>query len=279
MRTGRLLAALLAALALLALAAGLAAWDWYPSLKALGRLRRERSEWERKIREHQGLSERLDFPDAREEGILNRTEAELLQALPPLEDGGVWRQACLRAVRQRALEEEIAAALFLSGAGEEPLEAAAADAAVLGSLRHWAASQSPAIGQGFALARDPGRFSWRAVLASPGSSRLHPGSRQGAVIAAAPLPGLLRFINRLAWDESRLEIVRLRLEPGRPLSRAWLVCRSSGLKGGAQPPRAALAPGWELQVDLESPLLLRRIDPLHAAASGRRELPAPDSPW
>lgn len=279
MRTRRLTGILAAAIPLLVLAAGLAAWDWYPSLKALGRMRRERSEWERKTREHQLLAARFEFPDAGEEELLNRAEAELLQALPLLEDGEAWPQACLRGVRQRAQEERLAAALFLPGPGEEALEAAAADAAALRSLRLWAASQSPAIGRGFALASDPGRFAWGGVLASPGASGWHAGSRQGAVIAAAPLPGLLRFLNRVAWDEARLEIVRLRLEPGRPLSRAWLVCRSSGLQGGARPAQAAPAPGWELQVDLESPLLLRRIDPLHAAASGRRELPAPGSPW
>ena len=60
MRTRRLTGILAAAIPLLVLAAGLAAWDWYPSLKALGRMRRERSEWERKTREHQLLAARFN---------------------------------------------------------------------------------------------------------------------------------------------------------------------------------------------------------------------------
>ena len=68
-------------------------------------------------------------------------------------------------------------------------------------------------------------------------------SRTLAVALAAPLPALLDFINHISWGEARLEIVRLHLEPGAALSRAWLICRGnylvrkpSALGGDKKPP-------------------------------------------
>lgn len=277
MKTWRLPGILLAGLAALALAGGFAVLDWLPTLKALGRLRRERSEWERRAGDYRAAAARFAFPDAGEEQILDGAEALLRQSLPALGDDGAWRAACARSSRRGAQTPGLAAALLLLGRDEEPLETATADADQSRSLRRWLAGQSAAIADGFALALAPARFPWSGLLAAGAPASLRPAGRLAALAAAAPLPALLRFINRVSWDETRLEIVRLCLEPGQPLSRAWLVCRGSGLaRAGPFAPGPAAE---ELLVDLDSPLLLRRVEPLPDAAARKIELPPEGSPW
>lgn len=277
MKTWKLPGLLLAGLASLALAGGVAVLDWLPTLKELGRLRRERSEWGRKAGDYRAAAVRFAFPDAGEEQILDGAEALLRRTLPALDDVGAWRAACVRSARRGAQMPEIAAALLLLGPGEKPFETVGTDADQSRSLSRWVEGQSAAIADGFALALAPARFPWSGLLAAGAPSPLRPAGRLAALAAAAPLPALLRFINRVSWDETRLEIVRLRLEPGQPLSRAWLVCRGSGL---ARAGPFALGPAAEeLLVDLDSPLLLRRVEPLPDAAAGKLELPPEGSPW
>ena len=102
----------------------------------------------------------------------------------------------------------------------------------------------------------------------------------------APLPVLLDFINHLSWGHARLEIVRLRLEPGTPLARAWMVCRGSfqvRLPIGPGPSAWNPAtPAADLLIDPDSPLLWQqgrtRVSPtavekseLPPASGGKRE--------
>jgi hypothetical protein len=129
----------------------------------------------------------------------------------------------------------------------------------------------------------PGRFLWHGVLSDlePRSGK-RLANRYVLIALAAPLPALLDFINHVSWGETRLEVIRLHLEPGNPLTMAWLVCRGSYLVRG---PSAWLvgdgrqAGEGELLVDPDSPLLLERIDPFLTPGVEKRELPPEGGPW
>jgi len=284
---GKLARSLLQALAALAVAAAFVALDWYPTVRDLGRLRRERGDWDRKIRNYGAKAVDLEFPDAAEEDLLAQMDSRAFQALPPVDDDAGWRAVALTGLQQRILLDGIPHARFLFGNMTDAPELGSAGPERGDPLRGWIGGQTVAIQEGFSRARDPGRFYWRGLLGGQPSPCGQPANRSVCVVAMAPLPALLGFINHVSWDESRLEIVRLHLEPDLPHSRAWLVCRISGWIRGGAPLPGGNGENEGLRIDLDSPLLLRRVEPPPPRGSERRDLPpAPSergstvgSPW
>ncbi len=286
MRVGRLVRSLLRVLAMLSALTAVAVLDWYPTLKDLGRLRRERGDLERTIRDYRAAAAAFRFPDAGEEALLAASEAELRRALPAAENDGAWAALALVDIegfvrRDRiphARSIPIAPVIPPGSRDERPGPAAPAGTDPLGS---WIRARAAGIAAGFAMAEDPGRFPWHGVFAGLEPRGGRPASRAVGLAAAAPLPGLLDFVNHVSWGETRLEIVRLYLEPGIPLSRAWMVCR--GVYRASRPSARPVAPsggeGEALLVDRDSPWLLRPVDPLFAPVTGMRELPPAGSPW
>lgn len=283
--SGRRLARfLLGSLGVIAALATFMVLDWYPTLKDLGRLRRERSDLERRIRDYRAAAAEFRFPDAGEEALLAATETELCRALPWVGNDDAWTALALVDIESFIRRDRIPHARpipiapgVLSGTpGTQPGPARPAGSSLQGS---WSGAGTSA---GFAMAADPGRFPWQGAFAG---LKLHcgqPAGRAVALVAAAPLPALLDFANHASWGETRLEIVRLRVEAGSPLPRAWLVCRGyyrvtgpSDWAVGSMPAGA----GLELLIDPFSPLLLQRVDPLFAPGVEKRELPPAGSPW
>ena len=70
MKAGTLARSLLRALAALCVLAAFVVLDWYPTVKDLGRLRRERSDWDRKIKDYGAMAGNLQFSDAEENTLL-----------------------------------------------------------------------------------------------------------------------------------------------------------------------------------------------------------------
>jgi hypothetical protein len=282
MKTGKLVRALLRALAVPAVLAVFVILDWYPTVKDLGRLRYERRDLERKIKSYGDIAGNFKFPDAAEDSLLADTEAELCRVLPLVENDDAWTAISIFDMQSRMRQGRVPYARFLfrwqiDGLGLETAAAASSD-----SLTHWIGEQFGGIQEGFSMVHDPGNFPWRDVLIRKESCRCRLASRPICVAALAPLPVLLGLINRLSWGEARLEIVRLRLEPGVPLAKAWLVCR--GNYRVTAPSRWLVKMEHEkdagiLLVDSDSPLLLQKVDPLLAPRIEKRDLPPAGSPW
>jgi len=273
MRTGKLARALILALAVLAVLAAVAALDWYPTVKQLGILRRQRGDLELKSREYRVMAARFNFPGEAEKAILAHAEAELLRALPIVESENAWLVLAQNELLQR--EKGLANLVHLFKEAEK-----------IGpgrpGLTAWLNSQAEEIRQGFQAA-DP----WKHY---PGSGVFPPMPSGGGKLACRPLgialdaslPVLLNFINRISWGRTRLEIVRLQVELGLPVSRAWLVCRGSYLAPEPSPWLINLEQGERgipLLIDSDSPLLWQKADPLFAPAVEKRELPPAKSPW
>lgn len=273
MKAGRMARAALRVLAVLAALAAFAVLDWYPTVKNLGRLRREQSDMERKIRDHGAAAASFEFPDEKENSLLAAADAELLRALPLVENDGAWLGAAQAELLKR--EKGLAKTIQVFDAAE-----------MLGpgqpGLTGWLGLQGQEIRQGFQAADPRQRYPWRGIFPPmpPGAGK--PACRPLGIAINFPLPESLAFINRVSWGGTRLEIVRLRLEPGLPVSRTWLVCRGSfrvpelsawlvntGKGGGEE----------KLLIDPDSPLLLQRIDPTLAPRVEKRELPPEGSPW
>jgi hypothetical protein len=276
---GKLARFLIHTLAALSVTAAFAILDWYPTVKDLGRLRRERGDWERKIRDYGAMAAELEFPDAAENELLGQMDFRVHQTLPPVDDDAGWKAVALTSLQQRVFLDGIPHARLLFGHMTDAPELGSAGPGGGDPLVGWIGRQFVAIQEGFLQACDPERLYWRGLLGGLPSLHGQPANRPVCVVAMAPLPALLGFINHVSWDESRLEIVRLHLEPDIPHSRAWMVCRITGwMRNGA------LTPGEKgesegLRVDQDSPLLLRRVEPLHPRDSGKRDLPEDGSPW
>ena len=275
----KLARSLIHALVVLSIAAAFVVLDWYPTVRDLGRLRRERGDWERKIRNYGAMATALDSPDAAENERLAQRDFRVLQALPQVDDDAGWKAVVLTRLQQRVLLDGIPHARFLFGNMIDAPDLGSAGPGRGDPLAGWIGSQNVAIQEGFSRACDPERFYWRGLLGGqPSLHGLH-ANRSICVVAMAPLPALLRFINHVSWDESRLEIVRLHLEPDLPNSRAWLVCRITGwMRNGALFPWEK-GEGEGLRIDLDSPLLLRKVEPPPAPGIEKRELPPVGSPW
>jgi hypothetical protein len=238
--------------------------DWLPVVKALGGLRREQSDLKRKIKEYNVMAAHFIFPDAEERTLIAGSHAELRWALPQTETDAAWLDMALRALASQTGEGHVTRMLSLASPDPDsaPAEPEAQDGKA-DDLGSWLGEQRQDILRNFRSAADPGRFPWRFLLADPGNLKgQEAASRPLLVALAAPLSSLLDFINRISRGEARLEIVRLHLEPGAALSRAWLICRGNYLvrkpslwtvKGV---PKNA---GGDLLIDPDSPMLWQKV--------------------
>lgn len=284
--------ALLWAMAALAVLAAFAVLDWYPTVRELGRQRRQRGDLAAKMKNYAAMAAGFVFADAGEESLFRRGAKQLRRSLPPVDDDAAWAAIALLEIQARVAEDGIAHARVLFSPQAQGTEIGTPAPGRPDLLADWLFSrQAVDMGKGFAAAADADGYPWHGVLSgleTRGGER--PASRALGVALAAPLPALLNFINHVSWGAARLEIVRLRFEPGIPLSRAWLVCRGSFLtrKPSSAALKIDLGKGDEsFLVDPDSPLLLQRIDPLLAPRFGKRELPpapsmrgdAAGSPW
>lgn len=251
--------------------------DWLPTVRELGGLRRDQSDLKRKIKEHSAMSERFTFPDAEERALIARSGVELQRALPKVETDAVWLDTVLRALTRQVGEDHVIEALFLTS--PDPDSAPGEPAAQNGKtddLGSWLVEQRREILRNFHSETDHGRFPWRFLFADLGNLKGQgPASRPLVLALAAPLPALLNFINRISWRESRLEIVRLHLEPGAVLSRAWMILRGDYLVRGPSPwvmPEVTRNDAG-LLVDLDSPILWLKVNLDLAPQIPRNDLP------
>jgi hypothetical protein len=275
MMSSKLMRILLGILAFLALLGALVVLDWYPTVKELGRLRRERSDLEGKTKNYAVTASGFVFPDIEEERHFGSSRGYFGQELYGIENDATWLYWCSESLRRQAEKDNLAGALLLissePGGEVEPAVRLTGPA----PASDWLAAEMPGIRKSLSAA-SPARFPWKTLFSDPAAILLEPLACRPLVVALkAPLPALLNFVNHSSW-ETRLEIVRLHLEPGLPLSRAWLVCRSSfGIRtpspwvvkiesGGA---------GGGLLVDPDSPLLWQRVDPGIAYRVEKLELP------
>ena len=268
MKLGKLAFSLLRLLAALAIMAALVVLDWYPSAKDLGRLRRERSDWQRKIKNHGTMAGSLEFPDAEENALWAKMEAQVLQALPGVDSDNAWFELARGELLGNAKLLASAAAVFREA---EPLDSGPPE------LRGWLRSQEENIRLSFRAADPlPGVFPLSLVMKGQWASQ------PLAIALQAPLPDLLDFINRISWGVARLQIIRLRLDLAGRIGRAWLVCRGNyrtpGPSAWAKEPERGKG-GEELLVDPDSPMLLRKVNPLPASGAEMRKLPTAGCPW
>ncbi len=274
MKASRLARVLLWTLASLALLAVLAVLDWYPTVRELGRLRRERGDLQGKIKNYDATASGFVFPDREEEKHFNSSHFSFGRNLAWIEDDANWLDWWTASLGWQAEKDKLAGALLLITAAPGGKVAPALRLTGRGPAPEWLAAQMPWIRKGLDAA-SPGRFPWKSLFSEPGSTMEPLASRPLVVAVAAPLPALLDFINHCTWN-MRLEIVRLRLEPGEPLARAWLACRSSCQVRAPSPWVVPLEPGGAgggLLVDPDSPLLWQRVDPGMAYRVEKIELP------
>lgn len=268
MKAGKLPGAFLSILVFLLLLAAFAILDWYPTVRKLGQLRRERSDLERKIREYDAMAARFEFPDAGEKSLFALSDDQVLRALPGVDADDAWPELARADLLERAKGPADPIVVFSKPAafGSGPRE-----------LLDWLALQDHDIRQGFSVAD-------RLVSVFPPvlAARDRLASQPLGIALQAPLAELLDFINHVSWGVARLEIVCLRMEAGPLFTRAWLVCRGSYLarEPSAWPVKTEPGAGNKgLLVDPDSPLLLRRVDPLLAPRAEKRELPKNGGPW
>lgn len=275
---------MLGALAALAVVAAFAVLDWYPTVRELGRQRRQRVDLAAKIKNYTAMAAGFAFADAGEELLFRRGAKQLRRSLPRVDDDDAWAVIALLEIQARVAADGIAHARVLFSPQTQVTEIGTSAPGRPDPLAYWLfPSQVVDVGKGFAAAADTGGYPWHGILSGLETSGWErPASRALAVALAAPLPTLLNFINHVSWGASRLEIVRLRFEPGIPLSRAWLVCRGSFLARDPSAKALQVALGRVSEgflVDPDSPLLLRKVDPLLAPVAGKKELPRQGSPW
>ncbi len=265
---GKLSRVLLRVLAALAVLAAFVALDWYPTVKDLGLLRRQRGDLERKIREYAIMAARFNFPDEAETSLLTQADGELRRALPLVENDDAWMASARAELLKR--EKGLANLILVFGKAEgfgpgRP------------GLTAWLRLQGQEIRQSFEAAEPWRRYLWHGVFPMDPAAGERLASRPLGIALEAPLPVLFDFINRVSWGAARLEIVRLRLEPAGESARAWLVCGGSYLVTEPSPWRVKMEHGEgdeELLIDRDSPLLLRKVDPLLAPRVEKKELPA-----
>jgi len=268
MSWGKLARSLLRALAALVVLAAFLVLDWYPLVKELGGLRRQRADAERRIKNYEAMASGFAFPDANEDSLLKQSEAQFLQSLPRVESDGVW----LAIAQAELLQRE---------RGMANLIQFFSDAEKIGpgppGLTAWLKTKQANLRQCFRCA-DPWRhFPWGDLFNEHLDTRQHLASQPLGIALSAPLPGLVDLINRVSWGGMRLEILCLHLELTQWSARAWIVCRGSyrvpepsawiirkGGKGAGGP-----------LIDPDSPLLLNKVDPLLVPGVEKTELPPP----
>ncbi|MFH2107384.1 MAG: hypothetical protein ABII93_01835 [Chrysiogenia bacterium] len=290
MKALKLARAFLCILGSLSVLAAFAILDWYPTLKDLGRLRRERGDLERKIKDYSAMASGFTFPNGNEKSLFARERINLRRALLPVDDDDAWTALVLLELQARAREDRITHASFLFNRQLVVPELGPVHPGGADLLTSWIDGQFADIQEGFSIAFDTARFPWNGVLSGMQFRRGRLASRPVCVVAMAPLPALLGFINHLSWGKTRFEIIRLRLEPGIPFSRAWLVCRGNYLARKTSKwtiGKSNESAGDGLLVDTDSPLLLHKAEPFLAPRVKKKELPpapsergdAAGSPW
>ncbi|TFG79977.1 MAG: hypothetical protein E4H23_04155 [Chrysiogenales bacterium] len=282
MKALKLARAFLWILGSLSVLAAFAILDWYPTLKDLGRLRRERGDLERKIKDYGAMASGFTFPDRNEKSLFAREKINLRRALLQAYDDDAWTALVLLELQARAREDRIPFASFLFNWQLVAPELGTTGPGGADLLTGWIDRQFADIQGGFSIAFDTARFPWNGVLSGMQFRRGRLASRPVCVVAMAPLPALLDFINHLSWGETRFEIIRLRLEPGMPFSRAWLVCRGNYLARKTSKwtvEKRNESAGDGLLVDTDSPLLLQKAEPFLAPRVKKEDLPPMGSPW
>jgi hypothetical protein len=256
--------------------------DWYPAVKELGHLRREHNDLALKTKNHIAMASRFAFPDEEEKSLFAQSHVRLSQSLINMADDAAWLELTSSWLRRQAEADKISAALLLFSS--------APDGKVEPGIRltgQWSSGSLPAgrlqeIQEGFRGAA-PAHFPWKGLFFDPSAPMSEPlAARPLALILEAPLSAILNFINHCSRSDARLEIVRLHLEPGAPLSRAWLVCRGSYLVRAPSPWGVKMKPGDGddgLLIDSDSPLLWQKVDTGAARPVKKNELPPVGSPW
>jgi hypothetical protein len=251
--------------------------DWLPTLKDINRLRREQRDETLIIKNFAVMAASFVFPDAEEKSLFAQNNVLLRRSLPQMYDNDAWLAMALLELQAQARAEGIANALVLLNHHAVGAEFDAVNPGRPAELADWVALQYWDIQEGFGIARDPSRYSWHNIFSGLEFVRKQRlASRVLGVVLAAPLPALLNFINHISWGEARLEIVRLHLEPGAALSRAWLICRGNYLV--RKPSAWAVKEGPEtlgdnLLVDPDSPLLWQPVNPEAVGLATKNELP------
>jgi len=252
-------------------------WDWLPTVKDMNRFRREQRDEMLKIKNMTTLDFNFVFPDAEEKSFFAETNIRLRRSLPQMHDDDAWLAMAMLELQARVRENRMASALILMTHHAIGAEFDVIKPGRPAELADWVTSQYWEIQESFGIAWDPGRYPWRGIFSGVdfiGEQMLV--SRPLMVALAAPLPALLDFINRISWGEARLEIVRLHLEPGMAMSRAWLICRGSYLvrrpSAWRLVPVENTAAGDDLLIDGDSPLLWLPVDPAVAGPTAKKEL-------
>ena len=186
--------------------------DWYPTVRELGRLRRQRSDLQGKIKNYDVTASGFVFPDKEEEKHLGSSRGYFEREVPGLEDDAAWLIGCRESLSRQAQKDNLAGALLLFPAAPGGELEPAVRLTGQGPAPDWLAIQMPWM-QKSLNAASPGRFPWKSLFSGADSTLQPLASRPLVVAIAAPLPALLNFINHCTWNP-RLEIVRLRLEPG-----------------------------------------------------------------
>jgi hypothetical protein len=267
MTAAKLARAFLRTLASLSVLAAFAVLDWYPTVKDLGRLRRERGDLQRKIKDYGSMTSDFVFPDAEERSLLAQSADRIFQSFPQVEVDAAWLELARADLRERAKGITI---LKIFG-GAETFGPGPA------GFTGWLKLQERHIQRSFRGADAWRRYPWRGVFPPGFSSQGQLACRPLGVGLESALPEMLDFINHLSWGDSRLELVRLCLEPGFPHSRAWLVCRGSYLVGSPSAwavKEVSESAGNNLLVDPDSPLLWQKVVPSMAYREEKRELAA-----
>jgi hypothetical protein len=277
MKTRRLVRAFIWFLASLAIFLIFVVFDWYPTVKELGRLRREQRNVILKIKNFTAMASSFVFPDEEEKSHFVKSHADLFRLLMQADDDAPWLNRVLSWLLRQAEADKVDGALLLFSS--EPGGIVAPGVRLTGQtpMAAWLAGQQQDIQESLKEASYPGRFPWKGVFASPDFICKHRlAGRPLAIAIEARLPVLLNFINHSSWDYSRLEIVRLRLEPGASLPRAWLVLRGYYLVRGPSPWAMQEGTGNDtgLLVDPDSSLLWQKVDPGTAYWVKKMELPA-----
>ena len=254
--------------------AAFAVLDWYPTVRDLGRLRRERGDLERKIRDHARRRRAFKFPDEKEKSLLAAADAELGRALPVAESDDHWLGSALSGT---------AAARKGAEPHSDPVISALPEKMAPGApgLTAWLKLRAGRIRQGFQAADPRHGYPWRGFF--------RPWLPAAASWPVAPwaLPWLRRclalgFINHISWGGPAWRSSACAWSRPAASARAWLVCR--GIYRAPEPSAWRVEPAAgggeeELLIDPDSPLLLRRVDPLLAPRVEKRELPPAGSPW
>jgi hypothetical protein len=256
MKPRRLARAFIWVLASLAIFLIFVVFDWYPTVKELGRLRREQRDVILKIKNFTAMASSFVFPDEEEKSHFVKSHADLYKLLMQADDDAPWLNRMLSWLRWQAEADKVDGALLLFSS--EPGGMVAPGVRLTGQtpMADWLAGQQQDIQEFIAEHRLAGR--------------------PLAIAIEARLPVLLNFINHCSWDYGRLEIVRIRLEAGASLPWAWLVLRGYYLVRGPSPWTMQEGTGSDagLLVDPDSPLLWQKVDPGTVYRVKKIELPA-----